>query len=960
MRRLQALIHRIQAPAGTVSSLAAIAATISASRVACAAKDDFEAERLAEESQKLLDAFEATGEEKLVRQRTELRFARLEIDSTKLDVAGQILGYDQIAETCKSSKDYAMEELSLSRIADISIAHDQEIELKKCQVRLQVIFEHLERDIPGLFHSRCSLWRAHSNENSASILSYLQEMDNLYPLAPLLANGVDGDGPELRNWDIPAIRLRAEEVKLQIHRQFKDESAANTTIQTMKTLRLFVPALAFSKLDADSQATREWWGKPGTSTYPIEEVILERLRKMFQFRNPKAEERRLLATIFRPHEEQAQEYTLSSDWRSLTPSDLRDLIFTDPIMPEDFEARLEALQGLFYKEILFDRSGTQYLIAQLLMTRPNFPTSANARIDFVSAQRRFIRYVDSIPNTSLQRDLVQHVLNARENIISTSLGWIPDLTVEDYVDLHDEADQLLQQYKASHLAKNYSRIAAVQTAKAETILRARQTRVYFENFQTQYRVAESYRDEIRSELSALPPEQALRNKSLSRSPLMGGTKDPLSRIVDLLVNEYLQERWIYSIDSEKYALEIWDQIQTRKSRALNDMASFNNQIPSQLLKTIEETPDTKDLYDNWRSQLGILSDTKTSNLSSPSAVDATRQKLKEYEELMKKNRLLMPVLELMKGKAATAASMAELFKGCPDGVVLIDYFIAHIGAVPNKLCMMIYRVAPDVLPPIAVQLEMNIGFGVEKWINTYLSGPNSRDKLSRPAAYQELKSLYGLIQPAVLHSKPGDLLVLCPTTTWNIHRIPLHAIEVRPPMRPAANPSAPRPKQEPIPLLCRNKIVYTNSHSLLRLGMLSRTSNLAAENFSKKKWKATFFSPLEQNPEEEDEEEEDIWAKYGLDVSENIRPPELSAQEKRDIRLSTTALAQFLKSDEADSSESLQDVKQLYTGSSEVTHKNFTRRSRGSDFIFFSWPCPPCRCFSISSFSSFTSPCPQW
>jgi hypothetical protein len=938
--RLQRLTNELnQAPQETSSSsLTSIASIISFSRATYAAKQNDEAKNLASLSEKLLDKFEAKTGEKPLRQRLELQFALLEIESIDLDFAGQVERYDQIADICKSNEEFGLEEVCLDEIANLAIRHDNDTELNHRHVRLQYILEQLEQDIPGLFRSRCYLWRAHSDGNSALMLSLFQEMDDRYPLARLSADGKEEDDPQFRKWDIPAIRLRVESVKLQLYRRLKDRSGAERTIQTIEILQQYVPPLDISKVDADDEATIEWWQRHGVGNKLTEEVILERLGTMFQSRDPDDEERRLLTTLFRSSEKQLPEGLLPSDWKSIRPPELTDIIFTTPLIQEDFEARLEALQDLFSKEALFNESGTQYLIAQLLLTRPNFPTATNEIQDSLSAQRRFIQYVDSVSNTSIKRELVQHVLNARESIIATSLQCSPDLTVEDYAELKDEADRLLQQYKASHLAKNYSRIAAVHSAKAEITLRARQTRSYFEDFQAQYREAESYRDEIRSEISALPPEQALRDKSLSRSLLMEGTKDPVLRTFDLLVNRYLQQRWIHGYDSDKYAFEIWDQIQTRKSRALNDLMSSNNHFPSQLLDTIRKTPHVKDLYDNWRMQLGELSDKKISNLSSPSAVDAARRKLAEHEELMKKNQLLLPVLEFMKGKAATSASMADLFKGCSEGVVLVDYFIAHVSEVPRKLCIIIYRVSPKVLPPVILQLQMNIGFGVQKWMNTYLLKPNSRELLSKPAAYQDLKELYGLIDPIVKYSNPGDLLVLCPTTSWNIHRIPLHAIEVRIPMQQATQPvaraPAQRPKQVPTPLLLRNKIIYTNSHSLLRLGMLSRTPNLAAKDVSSN-WKATFFSPLESSPGDEEDDEDDIFRQYGLDGANNARLPELTPKEKREIRVSTTALADLLESGPTGRSKPDIDDKPSYTASSEVTYNNFIQRSRGSDFIFF-------------------------
>lgn len=226
--------------------------------------------------------------------------------------------------------------------------------------------------------------------------------------------------------------------------------------------------------------------------------------------------------------------------------------------------------------------------------------------------------------------------------------------------------------------------------------------------------------------------------------------------------------------------------------------------------------------------------------------------------------------------------------------------------------------------------ELGIAHKVQAWIARFLQQDDSAENQQQAAPYPELKNLAGLVQPLAAAAKPGDIMVFCLTTTWNLHRIPLHAIELRDDPKLAAdvpqrmaptkerqndnadgpvNVALPKHKEEKL-LMLRNKIFYTYSHSLLRLSILSleNDSNTSAAT----EWRATVLSPLA--PSSNIAPAEDVTVQ-----KENKGTDKLKRQ--RDIRDRTKSMSAFLRSS--------------YLAYRQVTETAVVDATKDSDFVFF-------------------------
>lgn len=96
-------------------------------------------------------------------------------------------------------------------------------------------------------------------------------------------------------------------------------------------------------------------------------------------------------------------------------------------------------------------------------------------------------------------------------------------------------------------------------------------------------------------------------------------------------------------------------------------------------------------------------------------------------------------------------------------------------------------------------------------------------------------------------------LVFCPTSVWNVHHVPLHALELPVPSSSLLSthsipPSSTdeHPDEEPIGniLAVRNRIIYTCSQSLLHISFQACQSRAMIPSDD---WRATVLSPLSQS-----------------------------------------------------------------------------------------------------------------
>lgn len=160
------------------------------------------------------------------------------------------------------------------------------------------------------------------------------------------------------------------------------------------------------------------------------------------------------------------------------------------------------------------------------------------------------------------------------------------------------------------------------------------------------------------------------------------------------------------------------------------------------------------------------------------------------------------------------ASDYALSKPCGSSMILVDWFLtsSHIDMIIVDAAGQVHIEMLDFSLENAMKSLLRQPFvvrgaaDVRAWRDTYLAPSEFLGDLLTGAALAELD---WLVAPLAEHSKPGDLLVFCPSGP--LHGLPLHALSV-----------------DGAVLVERNPIVYTSSLSLLHNCYKSASSKRAA------------------------------------------------------------------------------------------------------------------------------------
>ena len=194
------------------------------------------------------------------------------------------------------------------------------------------------------------------------------------------------------------------------------------------------------------------------------------------------------------------------------------------------------------------------------------------------------------------------------------------------------------------------------------------------------------------------------------------------------------------------------------------------------------------------------------------------------------------ITKLLSGDAVNSAELIEAVKNEGSGVVFVDWFVTDIPGVSRALHMIIFRAAPEARSPVLFRLTPGIGPKTARWVH-------------------HLQELEALVSPLAGLTEPGEILVFCPTNVWNVHRLPLHALELPIAASSISNQThaavisstddKPQDEANKNILVMRNRIVYTYSQSLLYINSLARQNRGLIRSDD---WRASVLSPLSQAP----------------------------------------------------------------------------------------------------------------
>ncbi|MCJ1467185.1 hypothetical protein MMC07_005808 [Pseudocyphellaria aurata] len=257
-------------------------------------------------------------------------------------------------------------------------------------------------------------------------------------------------------------------------------------------------------------------------------------------------------------------------------------------------------------------------------------------------------------------------------------------------------------------------------------------------------------------------------------------------------------------EDEGRVVQMWKWVQRSKARSLAMTMGIAGIAPSALLKEISASEKCCALYDK------MISLQEKVQTAEPQQRFWLRRELDLHIVEMRKEELLREVCDLRDGKPLTLSDLDRITAVANTSVVLVDWFYVE-DVIPGDGGLLLFTARSGCTPTVT-KLKTTSS-AVEKWIYRNLDSPYVRRVEDQGKSEKLTDDLLGLVEPLLVHTQPGEMLVFCPTQ--NLHRVPLHAIDIE-------------ISDDLQPLIYRNPIVYSHSHSLLRACLWN--SQLSAES----------------------------------------------------------------------------------------------------------------------------------
>lgn len=260
--------------------------------------------------------------------------------------------------------------------------------------------------------------------------------------------------------------------------------------------------------------------------------------------------------------------------------------------------------------------------------------------------------------------------------------------------------------------------------------------------------------------------------------------------------------------------KMWEWVQKSKSRSLATTMGLKRALPQSLVQMIRRSPVDSELYNK------MLELEERIEKALPQHRFYLRIDLHQLLKQMRTRELLQKLLDAREGRPLTMRDVDELLNESEQDIVLVDWF--HLPGLQADPKILLFTARSGVAPMVDV-LEIKSS-DVCAWVELFLDkqrGPKMA--ISEYPLYDEdfeddPYSAFGisaLVEPLTRRSKRGDTLIFSPTL--NLSRIPLHVLAI-------AHESGGKDTR----IIYRNPVVYTYSHSLLRL--CSWSSESAAES----------------------------------------------------------------------------------------------------------------------------------
>jgi hypothetical protein len=766
----------------------------------------------------------------------EAKLAQVKAYDADYSVADTRLKYNDIASLCNENRIWGLEDSCLTSICQ-SYAQEANLqEMNRLLPRLEHLEAVLQQDMASLLQTRCGFWRAGEHVANTSLLQWLINFERRFPLPDNFGKQESHADPD--QWDLPAVRQRAAIIEYHIYRSTKLLEPSRKALAIANKLLLFTP----QRRNLSGAQGEDWyleWCPPASSTSIS---TLEVLAKRFQlsFGGSVLDERKEIMLYRICHLEEPESIPtalrtsfLSNLLANADSNSIETWLYTTPVNQDEFRRRITALEMWFSSEDTYDPDASKLLIAQLLEKR--ILKDYDEGDPFENLYRRtldFVNHANNIQSISVRRYLRRPIVQAMQ--------VAPDIELQDAVlprfsFLREKYLQILSTYVEYGISGDHALVATIHTKLAEVEFRSCERAQGLSAFREHIEIATKYFDDLRAEWAIFIPSTAIQAKGPGAYANLTTQDRPLAPSVSILTERYFALAQEDQAAKQDIAKEIWNLVQKEKNRALNDMLNLTNKIPRQLSERIHGDPELFHHYEQWKGKLKYLAELRKTSIQGtvdPVKMDDARREVQHLEKAMLQHEALAQVITIHRGAIATADEIKSSIRTiASEEVLLVDWFTTNKRGptrkqdIPNKLYLIAFAVNSDPEAAIDVfELEQGIGPKTKAWVAKYLESTRPEEELMNKEAYPHLQELKGLIAPLSQVLKPGQRLVFSPCTTWDVHRIPLHALELPFATVDSKHTGAPMEMQDKskMNIFLHHKVTYAHSFSLLHSCIISR------------------------------------------------------------------------------------------------------------------------------------------
>ncbi|EXK40610.1 hypothetical protein FOMG_07396 [Fusarium oxysporum f. sp. melonis 26406] len=254
--------------------------------------------------------------------------------------------------------------------------------------------------------------------------------------------------------------------------------------------------------------------------------------------------------------------------------------------------------------------------------------------------------------------------------------------------------------------------------------------------------------------------------------------------------------------SDETITKVWQWVQKYKARSLARTIGVRISDPPELVSKIKACPDAARGYEEMRAMEQRIKEAQgMAKFNLRRQLDMYRRTMRETHDLMRQ------LLDLREAQPFDLSDVARIKAQSGTPIVLVDWFYLppYFTGDTGRLLLLTVKERSkrhlNIKPTMDV-LTTKVG-DVIAWQKTYLTPEKFEDMPEENLNTKEARKAFdsmlgGLIAPLARRAKPGELIVLCPSSS--LHRLPLHALAIK--------------GYEA--LIHRNPVVYTHSQSLLR------------------------------------------------------------------------------------------------------------------------------------------------